>query len=60
MNIIKKVSDRITDRMTETKNPCKSFKTEAAAEKAAQKMSLTEQELREERAAISHLLRRLL
>jgi len=39
MNIIKELSDRISFRMSETKNPCKSFKSEAGAEKAAQKMA---------------------
>jgi len=39
MNIIKELSDRITERMSETKNPCKSFKSEAGAEKAAEKMA---------------------
>ena len=39
MNIITKVTARIEARMTETKNPCKHYKTEAAADAATAKMA---------------------
>ncbi|QDH84389.1 hypothetical protein Axy18_016 [Achromobacter phage vB_AxyS_19-32_Axy18] len=40
MNIIKDLQARIAERLTETKNPCKTYKTEEAAEKAAERMSV--------------------
>lgn len=39
MNIITKVTARIEERMTETKNPCKHYKTQDAADKAGAKMA---------------------
>ena len=39
MNVIKDLQTRIARRLTETKNPCKTYATEAGAEKAAEKMA---------------------
>lgn len=39
MNIIKHLTDSIDKRLLETKNPCKSYATEASAEKATAKMA---------------------
>jgi hypothetical protein len=39
MNVIKDLQARIARRLTETKNPCKTYATEAGAEKAAEKMA---------------------
>jgi hypothetical protein len=39
MNIIKNLTGRIEDRLTETKNPCKNYATEDAAEVATSKMA---------------------
>lgn len=41
MNIVKDLVARIEKRLTETKNPCKLYATEAAAEKVAEKQALT-------------------
>lgn len=40
MNIIKNLQARIAERLKETKNPCKTYKTEDGAEKAAERMSV--------------------
>lgn len=39
-NIIKSLAARIEERLTETKNPCKNYATEAAAEKATAAVAL--------------------
>ena len=39
MNVITELKARIEKRLTETKNPCKSYKTEASAEKATAKVA---------------------
>tara|TARA_R110001632_G_C11309032_1_gene414479 strand:+ start:934 stop:1257 length:324 start_codon:yes stop_codon:yes gene_type:complete len=40
MNIITSLQNRISRRLTETKSPCKTYKTIAAAEKVADKLAL--------------------
>lgn len=39
MNLTKHLVNKIENRLFETKNPCKLYKTEEAAEKAADKMA---------------------
>uniref|UniRef100_A0AAU8GSE9 Uncharacterized protein n=2 Tax=Viruses TaxID=10239 RepID=A0AAU8GSE9_9VIRU len=39
-NIIKSLTARIEERLAETKNPCKNYATEAAAEKATAAVAL--------------------
>jgi len=39
MNVITELQTRIARRLTETKNPCKTYATEAGAERAAVKMA---------------------
>ena len=39
MNILQEITNRIERRASETKNPCKLYKTESAAEKAGAKMA---------------------
>lgn len=39
MNIVATLIERIEDRLTETKNPCKSYATEARAEGATERMA---------------------
>lgn len=40
MNINKSLMTRIEQRLTETKNPCKNYATEAAAEKATSEVAM--------------------